>query len=149
MPAGRPPVVTPDIIEQVFSRMAEGESERSIFRDPDMPAWSTWTLYKHKNVGDGSNEFSVQYAHAREAMFESIAENLVTFASDESRDLQPDGKGGFKSDNTAVNRDRLKVDTWKWLLSKRCSKKYGDKVSLEAGKDTDLSVQINLTTKTK
>ena len=41
-----------------------------------------------------------------------------------------DGQGNTEVvfDSTAVQRNRLRVDTRKWLLSKLAPKKYGDKV---------------------
>jgi hypothetical protein len=45
----------------------------------------------------------------------------------------PTGEG--KVDNAMVQKQRLRVDTRKWLLSKLAPKKYGDKLEL-SGDDT-------------
>jgi hypothetical protein len=59
-----------------------------------------------------------------ERFFEEIRE----IAFDDSRDVS----GELAMPNpTAVNRDRLKVDSLKWMLGKMLPKKYGDKVEME------------------
>lgn len=74
-------------------------------------------------------------------------DDIDQIASNETRDLQPDGKGGFKSDNTFVNRDRLRIDTKKWIMCKRMPHIYGDKIQQEVtGKDgKDLIPVLNIT----
>lgn len=68
------------------------------------------------------------------------ADEIVQIAKNETRDYQTvtifDGKGNVRktyvqSDNTAVNRDRLKVDTMRWLMAKLAPKVYGEKVIQE------------------
>ena len=39
-----------------------------------------------------------------------------------------------ETEAAAVNRDRLKVDTRKWLLSKALPKLYGDKLAIDAAR---------------
>lgn len=48
-----------------------------------------------------------------------------------SRDDDGDGNTEVVFDSTAVQRNRLRVDARKWLLSKMAPKKYGDKVTQE------------------
>jgi hypothetical protein len=78
-------------------------------------------------------------------------EEMVDISRDESRDLQPDGKGGMRSDNTAVNRDRLKCDNIKFIASRIHAKKYGDKITQEVtganGADLVPVLNINITKK--
>ena len=57
-------------------------------------------------------DFGAQYACARELGYEVMGDDIVAIA-DEGQD---------------VNRDRLRVDSRKWLLSKMLPKTYGDKV---------------------
>ena len=59
--------------------------------------------------------FSTQYAKAREAQMEARAEELLEIADDKTGDPQ---------------RDRLRVDTRKWIMSKIAPKRYGDKVQI-------------------
>lgn len=124
---GRPTVFTPAMLEKILRIIAEdGIPERAIFRQEGMPEWSSWTKYKRNHP-----EFIPQYTCAKADGCEVWEEHIYNVAHDESRDLQPDGKGSVKSDNTAVNRDRLKIDTvWKLMRSTE-PRKYGDKVQQE------------------
>lgn len=65
---------------------------------------------------DVEHPFSPQYARAREIGYHSWSDGMVDIADDASGD--------------AV-RDRLRVDTRKWLLSKALPKIYGDKTQTE------------------
>lgn len=123
---GRPTLYSEEVVKEILSRLTTGESGRSICRDENMPAWGTLSRWKRENEG-----FRNQYAQAAEDGWDYKAEELEEIARNESRDQVPDGKGGFKSDNTAVNRDRLIIDTLKWSLSKKYPKKYGDKITNE------------------
>lgn len=123
---GRPTVFTPEVLDKVLDELSQGVSERSIFREEGMPTWRAWWKYKETHP-----EFIQQYAQAKEQGLAAWEEEINKIAADDSRDLQPDGKGGFKSDNTAVNRDRLRIDTKKWLMSKLMPKKYGEKSGVE------------------
>ena len=144
--AGRPTVMTKEVLDRVFREMAEGASERAIFRADDMPDWSTWCKYKIKHCDDSI--FISHYAHAKELGLKVWEQDILEISDDESRDYQvstttyekKDGtvvtKKDVKSDNTAVSRDKLRVDARKWLMSKMASKVYSDKVQQEVtGKD--------------
>lgn len=75
-----------------------------------MPARSTvisWALDKNRK------EFSDQYARAREIGYSDMAEEILEIADDKLGDAA---------------RDRLRVDTRKWLLSKALPKVFGDKL---------------------
>ena len=63
------------------------------------------------------------YARAREALIEQIAEDILEIA-DEPVGMTDNGS----TDSGAVQKQRLQVESRKWLLSKLAPKKYGDKV---------------------
>lgn len=92
-----------------------------------MPAQSTIMAWL-----DGSRpEFSEQYARAHEAYADKLAEETLLIADDSSRDTYVDSEGNVKTDSEAIQRSKLRVDTRKWLASKKAPKKYGDKVTQE------------------
>jgi transposase len=74
-----------------------------------MPAESTVRFW----AVEDRNGFAAQYARAREAQVEAMGEDLIEIADNNTGDPQ---------------RDRLRVDARKWLMSKVAPKKYGDKV---------------------
>jgi len=105
----RPTDYTPELGKDICKRIAQGESVRAIGRDDMMPSSTTifnWLLDEDKE------EFFEQYAKARNIQAEHLFEELLDIA-DSGED---------------VNRDRLRVDTRKWYLSKVLPKKYGDKM---------------------
>lgn len=61
-----------------------------------------------------------RYARACEDRAEKIADEILKIADD-----------GSNKDNTIVQRDRLRIDSRKWLLAKLHPKKYGDKLDVE------------------
>jgi hypothetical protein len=63
-----------------------------------------------------------KYARACDDRADLIAEEILTIADE-----------GSKKDNAEVQRDRLRIDSRKWLLSKLHPKKYGDKVDITSG----------------
>lgn len=131
---GRPTLFTPELLNTVLTRISEGENERSIFRTEGFPTWQAWTAFKFRKAEEKSPEsqlFFVQYAQAKDAKYEAWEDKIIEIAKDDSRDIILDAKGNQRSDNTAVNRDRLQIDSMKWLMSKALPKKYGEKITQE------------------
>lgn len=91
--------------------------------------------------GEAGDSLRDQYARARDAQAEVMAEDILAIADEEctmvkadkhgSRDDDGAGNTEVVFDATAVQRNRLRVDARKWLLSKMAPKKYGDKVTQE------------------
>lgn len=112
----------------ICERIANGESLRAICREEDMPAMST--VFRWLNL---VAEFSDQYARAREEQADTYADELVSIADEGETKVivGNDGTTMVAYDSTAVARNRLRVDTRKWVASKLKSKKYGDKIQQE------------------
>ena len=73
-----------------------------------------------------------QYAHARSVGYRLLADEIIAISDEtevEARYQNEDIK--LALDATAVARNRLRVDTRKWMLSKMLPKIYGDKVTQE------------------
>lgn len=112
MPGGRPSKYTKALAARICQRIAEGESLRKICADPAMP--SMFTIFHW--LGDESKaEFSKQYAHARDAQADSLADEIVDIADTEEDPAKA----------------RVRVDARKWVASKLKPKKYGDKLTNE------------------
>ncbi len=122
---GRPSLYTAKLAANICQRLAEGKSLRSICRDDAMPAISTvmgWLF-------DGDHdEFSEQYARAREAQAEVRADEIVDIADDDTNDFTADKDGKRVADNEHIQRSRLRVDARKWIAAKLLPKRYGDKL---------------------
>lgn len=72
-----------------------------------------------------------QYIRATEARADLIAERMVRNSHNRANDFYTDSEGNLRPNPVAVQRDRLILDTDKWLLSKLIPKKYGDKLTLD------------------
>ena len=117
---GRPSDYSAEIADLICERLSEGESLRAICLDGGMPNKATvfrW-LATHQ-------EFRDQYACAREAMADVLADEIVYIA---------DGKHGGED----VSRDKLSVDARKWAASKLKPKVYGDKTLIGSDPDNPL-----------
>lgn len=124
---GRPTDYAPEIVAVICARITEGESLRSICRDDQMPVCSTVFLWLQKHA-----EFSEQYARAREAQADSLADEILEISDDARNDWMQRNHGeddpGWLANGEHIQRSRLRVDSRKWLASKLQAKKYGDKV---------------------
>lgn len=133
----RPSSYNEETAAEICARIASGESLRSICADDGLPAMATVMRW----LGDPDREaFREQYACARDAQADKLAEDILAIADEEVTMIRAD-KHGTKGDeegmtevvfdSTAVARNRLRVDARKWLASKMAPKKYGDKVQQE------------------
>lgn len=108
----RPTIYTEELAKEICSRIAEGESVRQIAKDNKMPNASTihaWVL--------NNDEFSKQYAQAKEIGAEIVADEIEELA-ETIEDVQ---------------RAKLIIDTKKWNLSKKLPKRFGDKLDMTSG----------------
>jgi hypothetical protein len=117
-------------ISKVLAQMREGKSLRQSAESAGV-ARQTFLDWVDKD-----EELAGQYAHARAAMIDKIADDILTIADE---DLIPTGEG--KVDSAMVQKQRLRVDTRKWLLSKMAPKKYGDKLELSGDEQAPVSIQ--------
>lgn len=106
---------TPELGHEICRRLLEGTPLKIICREEGMPPESTVRLW----VLDDAQGFAALYARARLVGYHTMADEIIEIADNPERDP------------ASVNRDRLKVDTRKWLLSKALPKIYGDKLTAE------------------
>ena len=111
--------------DEICDRLVEGESLRRITLDKHMPNAST--VFKWLNENEA---FAKQYAHAREAQADTLADEIIDIADDGSNDYMGEDET-YNGD--AVQRSKLRVDARKWVAAKLKPKKYGDKLDLTSG----------------
>lgn len=102
---------TQEVADQVCQKLAEGQSLRKACSVEGMPAASTVLLWTRAQGG-----FSEQYTRAREIGYQLLADQILEISDDKAGD---------------VARDRLSVDSRKWMLSKMLPKVYGDKIETQ------------------
>lgn len=132
---GRPSEYSHKVADAICERLADGESLRSICREETMP--SKATVFRWLGI---HREFQDQYARARDEQAECFADELVDIADEQTTMVRADRHGTKADDDdgntevvfdpTAVARNRLRIDTRKWVASKLKPKKYGEKVDL-------------------
>ena len=111
----------PETFEDILARVAEGETLRSVSRDPEMPSFSTIHRWINSDAEDASERWN-QYARARNIGLDSMAEETLEIADDSDRDFDDEGR----YNGEAVQRSRLRCDQRRWHLSKLRPDKYGD-----------------------
>lgn len=127
---GRPSDYSPEIADLICERIADGVSLREICRTENMPSKAAVFRWLAAHA-----EFRDQYARAREAQADALADELLDIADDGDNDWMErrgeDGQSlGWRENGEAIQRSRLRVDTRKWIASKLKPKKYGDKLAV-------------------
>ena len=113
---GRPTKYSHEWAESFCDLIAEGRSVAKICARPDMPSQqSVYTWLKQ------DEDFLERYAHAREAQADKLFNECLEIAD-----------RGSESENEnpqRIQRDRLRIDTRKWMAARLAPKKYGDRIS--------------------
>lgn len=143
MNRGRPSGFSQEQADHICSRLAEGESLRSICLADEMPDKSTVFRWLEERP-----DFRDQYACAREAQADAIFDEILDIADDGSNDWMEkrgsDGENiGWQENGEALRRSALRVDARKWMAGKLRPKKYGDKLQ-HTGADGESPVQVTI-----
>lgn len=77
--------------------------------------------------------FMELYVRACDERAELIAEDIMNICDATAEDIILDPNGNPITNHNVIQRDRLRVDTRKWLLAKLHPKKYGDKMEHSGG----------------
>jgi len=112
-------------IEAVCERVADCETLQSI---ADSAGVSKGTLISWL-AG-----YADQYARAREAQADKLAEDILAIADDGRNDTYQ-ADDGETVNHDVIARSRLRVDARKWLAGKMAPKKYGDKIAVGGADD--------------
>ena len=109
---GRPSIYSPEVASEIWRRLIEGESMRSISRDPAMP--SRFTMLEWLRA---KPEFQTECARARTLqadLMDDMIRDIIETVTPES-----------------APADRVKLAALQWRASKLEPKKYGDRVTAE------------------
>ena len=119
---GRPSKMTDAVQAEILTRISTGESLKKICSDKHLPAAQNVFMFIYSN-----SEFRDNYEAARREQADWHAEGLIDIADDDTGDTQ---------------RDRLRIDTRKWVMSKLLPKKYSDKIDVDMKQEVDLNIII-------
>ena len=134
---GRPSSYSKDRAAEICARLVEGESLKSICRDPLMPDIKTVYLWMAQN-----ETFLHQYAKAKEDQADTMQEEILDIADTKPAEIVDD-KGISRIDSAHVNWMRLRIDSRKWVAAKLKPKKYGDRVTHAGDAENPLEVKAN------
>jgi hypothetical protein len=117
---------TKEIAETICARIAAGEAVSVICKTKGLPARSTFYMWVDKSAA--GNEvyagLAEAYSFAMSARTELMAEEILAISDGKMPAIDvPEESAGERN-----QRDRLRVDTRKWLMAKMQPKKYGDKM---------------------
>lgn len=104
--------------ELICDRLADGESLRSICRDPEMPNWRT--VYRWM---DADTDFAARLAGARDIGADVVAMECLEIAD------RPLTAVDASAD---VSNRKLQIETRMKLLAKWHPRKYGEKLDIDA-----------------
>jgi hypothetical protein len=120
---GRHSHYTPELGRAICKMLAAGMTLQAVCRRPSMPHERTvrdWAL-------DVDHPFSPQYARAREIGYHRMADEIIEIADAYTiKDVL---------DPHVVQRDRLRIETRKWLMAKALPKMYGEKTEVNVNAD--------------
>jgi hypothetical protein len=140
----RPTDYSQEIADKICEAIADGQSLRSICLADDMP--NKATVFRWLNL---HQEFSDQYARARDEQAETLADDIVSIVDGAANPLMVDGvpmmndgKPVMVTDAASVAHARLKMDARKWVASKLKPKKYGDKLDVDAKHSGTVVLQL-------
>lgn len=131
----RPTLRTPELEDDILSRIACGESLRAICSEEAYPNVATVIRWLAADEA-----FAHRYARAREMQAEVLADQMLEIADDDRRDRIEikDAEGNVirvEQNNVGVARSKLRLEQRRWWAEKLRPKVYGAKVAV--GGDPD------------
>lgn len=134
-------IFTPALFTLICDRISRGESLSAVCRDPEMPHKSTvlrW-LREMPDLRD-------RYVQARDDLMEYWASDILEIADDGTLDVIPGlnkyGDEVMVPNHANVQRDRLRIDSRKWLLARLKPQVYGDRVEVDVSGEIQHRVDI-------
>lgn len=116
--------MTEEIFESICLKLESSwKGINTLCREHDLESSSSF--YHFKNNSQKALE---RYTRAREIQLDYLEELLQELVFNESRDRATSGTVNIGSN--AINRDRLKADTLKFILSKLRPQKYGNRLEV-------------------
>ncbi len=134
------------VADRILERISKGEPLTSVCKDSGMPTASTvaeWYVYPDELARPG---FAARFARAERIGLHIMAEDMLNIADDSGKDTVTKifrGKRVKVIDQEHINRDRLRVQTRQFILSKKLKEVYGDNVKHEHTGSVDLVARLN------
>ena len=121
----KPTEYSKEAADRILQRIMDGEMLIAVCREEGMPtreAFYRWMLSR--------DDLKQAYARARLAWADYWAEKVMEVSFDDAGDIFIE-EGKAVADHARIQRDRLKVDSVKWLVGKYAPRTYGDKPAVD------------------
>jgi hypothetical protein len=138
---GRPTDYTPELAEHICELLATNDTGLSeLCRTHDeLPDEGTIRRWMYRNP-----DFRSSYMRARIAQVDLLAEKSLDVANNDANDTTINAQGDTVGLSVTVARDRLKLDTRRWLASKLMPKLYGNEIELANEKEKNARQEAEL-----
>lgn len=124
---GRPSSYTPETGAKIAALIAMGWSAKKICAEDDMPSLPTFFNWLRIEP-----DFLNLYTRAKEEQADALIEEMLDIADDSQGDSK------VKS-----QRDRLRIETRKWLASKLKPKRYGDRMIHAGDQENPIATKMD------
>jgi hypothetical protein len=129
---------TQEQIEEMFNSICykievEGLALRNVLKLDNTPSSRTFAKW----LREDANKVK-QYTRATDGRADKIFEDIIVICDSTEDDIITNEDGAKITNHNVIQRDRLRVDTRKWYLSKLNPKKYSDKIQVD---NTEFSEQ--------
>lgn len=112
------------IFSKVIDYISNGMSLRTALKQDDVFSRTIW----NELIVDEDKK--TRYTRAREERADGIFEDIIDISDNSGNDKIVNNDGIEVVNHEAIQRDKLRVDTRKWMLSKMQPKVYGEKVDV-------------------
>ena len=133
------------LADRILERVAAGEDLRKICREDTFPPAHivlSWFLYPDEIERPG---FAAKFEKATTIGLHLMATEIVSIADDSGKDKvvkYVNGKKVEVVDTEHITRDRLRIDTRKFILSRKLRKEFGDEVKVQHSGTIDLAARL-------
>lgn len=138
----RPTKYTQEIADKICDRLSTSNSSLAVIcKEVNINPSTVFEWIKN------NESFSNNYARAREAQADFLADEILEIADDNTRDTKTIKKGNEfieVEDTEWTNRSKLRVEARKWIASKLKPKKYGDKLDMTTDGEKITSVRVEV-----
>lgn len=128
-PGGRPTMYNQELADRIcelISTSTHGTKKLCKMHDW-MPSDETIYKWRYRHP-----EFAGKYAEAKARQADLLIEEIVKIADHEKNDRIIDSEGKIVINSVKVARDRLRIDTRKWIACKLLPKVYGERQAPKA-----------------
>ncbi len=126
-----------DVFSKVINLIKEGNSLSKVFRDHEWPITrTTFTGW----IDDDKDKIDT-YARACSIRADIMFEEILHISDKQGKDVII-VDGVEQTNHNVINRNKLQIDSRKWILAKMNPKKYGDNLNIDQKLDNNITITV-------